>query len=224
MPKIGVILSGCGVFDGAEIHEAVITLLCLDQLGVTVQCLAPNRSFDVVDHLTKHPAGEKRNVLAEAARIARGDVADLAGVKGTDFDALVVPGGFGVAKNLCSFAARGPDCDVDPHVRRVLTEAQQARRPLAFLCIAPALAAKLFGASAHPQLTIGHDPATAAALNAMGARHQPCDAAGFILDESNRILSTPAYMEAKSIKDVYAGISKLIARLVEMVKHPAGGQ
>jgi enhancing lycopene biosynthesis protein 2 len=221
-PKIGVILSGCGVFDGSEIHEAVITLLCLDLHGAAYQCLAPERPFQTVNHLTKQPAGsEKRSVLVEAARIARGDILDLAKVKGADYDGFVLPGGFGAAKNLCTFAVDGPQCQADPQVARVLTEAHAAGRPIGFICIAPAVAAKVFGQSLHPALTIGHDAGTAAGLEKLGARHQPCDVGDFILDAPNRILSTPAYMEARSIKDVYAGVNKLVEKLVELAGRPA---
>ncbi len=215
MPRIGIILSGCGVFDGSEIHEAVLTLLCLDQAGAAYQCMAPNKAFQAVNHLTKQPEGS-RNVLAEAARIARGQIVDLARVKGTDYDGFVLPGGFGAAKNLCSFAEKGAECDVDAQVLRVLREAHQAKKPIGFICIAPALAARVFGASAHPALTIGHDAQTAAAIEKMGARHQPCAVQDFVIDETNRILSTPAYMEAKTIKDVHAGIGKLVNKLVAM--------
>jgi enhancing lycopene biosynthesis protein 2 len=216
-PRIGVILSGCGVFDGSEIHEAVITLLCLDLHGAAYQCLAPDRPLQTINHLTKQPGGgEKRNVLVEAARIARGEILDLARVKGADYDGFVLPGGFGAAKNLCTFAMDGAKCSADPQVARVLTEAHAVGRPIGFICIAPAVAAKVFGAALHPTLTIGHEAATAAGLEQLGATHQPCAVGDFILDAKNRILSTPAYMEAKSIKDVYEGVNKLVRKLVEM--------
>ena len=216
MPNIGVILSGCGVFDGSELHEAVITLLALDQNGATYQCMAPNKSFDVIDHLAKKPSGEKRNVLTEAARIARGNIVDLANVKGSQFDAFVLPGGFGAAKNLCNFAAAGAAAEADPEVKRVLTEAHAAKKPIGFICIAPAVAAAVFGKSLHPTLTIGKDADTASALEKMGAKHAACDVDSFTIDHANRILSTPAYMDAKSIKDVHAGISTLVVELIKL--------
>ena len=221
MAKVGVVLSGCGVFDGSEIHEAVITLLCLDQRGATYQCIAPRKPFDVVDHLTQKPAGEKRDVLVESARIARGDILDMAEVRGSDYDALILPGGFGAAKNLCTFAADGSDCEVDPQVLRVLSEAHEAGKPIGLACIAPALAAKIFGASDAPTLTIGHDPATADQLEKMGAHHRPCDVGDVVIDQKHRVVTTPAYMEAKSIKDVYAGIDKLVAKVLELARQPA---
>lgn len=216
MPNIGVILSGCGVFDGSELHEAVITLLALDQNGATYQCMAPNKSFDVVDHLTKKATGEKRNVLTEAARIARGKIVDLATVKGDQFDGFILPGGFGAAKNLCNFAFVGAAAEPDAQVKRVLTEAHAAKKPIGFICIAPAVAAAVFGRSLHPTLTIGKDADTAQALEKMGAKHTACEVDAFTVDTANRILSTPAYMDAKSIKDAHAGIARLVAELIKM--------
>lgn len=216
MAKVGVILSGCGVFDGAEIHEAVCTLLSLERHGASYRCMAPSREFDVVDHATHKPTGEKRNVLTESARIARGEIDDLAKVKGTDYDAFVLPGGFGAAKNLCTFAVDGPECEVDAEVERVLTEAHAAGRPIGFMCIAPAVAARVFGDELHPRVTIGHDKGTAAGLEKLGARHAEADATEIIADEGCRIVSTPAYMEAKGPAEVFEGVDKLVARVLAM--------
>ena len=216
MPKVGVILSGCGVFDGAEIHEAVLTLLSLEEAGATYECLAPDKPLQTVDHLRKQPSGETRNVLVESARIARGEVKDLAAVRGSDYDALVLPGGYGAAKNLCTFAAEGPDCSADPQVARVLREAHAAGKPIGFMCIAPAVAARVFGKDLHPTVTIGKDAGTAAAIEKMEARHAACEVSDLVVDEANRILSTPAYMEGRSVKEVYTGIRKMVGRLVQM--------
>lgn len=215
-PHIGVILSGCGVYDGSEIHEAVITLLCLAQQDATYKCMAPRKALEVIDHVTRKPTGEKRDVYTEAARIARGDIADLAQVKVTDYDGFILPGGFGAAKNLSTFATDGPGCSVDAQVQRVLTEAHAAGLPLGFVCIAPAIAAKLFGSSLHPTLTIGKDPGTAKAMTIMGINHVPCEVEAVVTDPQHRILSTPAYMDAKSIRDVYTGIEQLVMQLLEM--------
>jgi enhancing lycopene biosynthesis protein 2 len=216
MPKVGVILSGCGVFDGSEIHEAVLTLLALDRRGAEVQCMAPNKTLETVNHLTKKPDGTKRNVLEESARIARGDVLDLAQVRGADFDAFILPGGFGAAKNLCDFAASGASCDVDPEVQRVLEEARRAGRPLGFACIAPVVAARVFGRSIAPALTIGRDKQTADQIAAMGGRHEVRGVDDVAVDEENRIVSTPAYMEAKRIAEVEAGVEKMVEKVLEM--------
>lgn len=218
MSHIGVILSGCGVFDGSEIHEATLALLALDQQGATYQCMAPNIKLQVVNHATKRPTGETRNVLEESARIARGDIVDLAKVKVADYDGFLLPGGFGAARNLSSFATDGADCQVDPQVRRVLTEAQQAGKPIALACIAPVIAARLFGPTLKPKLTIGHDAATAGAIQKMGASHQPMNAEQALWDEQCRILTTPAYMEAGSIKRAWTGIEQMVKQLLSMAK------
>ena len=146
MAKVGVLLSGCGVFDGAEIHESVITLLALDRAGAEAVCMAPDvDQMHVVDHRTEQPVpGETRNVLTESARIARGDIKDVATVSADDLDAVVIPGGFGAAKNLCTFAVDGPNCTVNPDVQRLVVEMFDKGKPIAAVCIAPALIAKIF--------------------------------------------------------------------------------
>lgn len=212
MGKVGVILSGCGVFDGSEIHEAAATLIALALRGIAYQCMAPDRELDVIDHRTQQPTGEKRNVLTESARIARGDIVDLKDVSGADYDALLLPGGFGAAKNLCTFASQGPDCDVDPQVQRVLKEAQAAGRPIGFICIAPALGAKVFG-DRGVKVTIGHDQGTAQAVAKTGATHVEADAEQVVVDEAMNIVSTPAYMEAQDPAQVFRGISDLVENI-----------
>ena len=136
--KVGVLLSGCGVFDGAEIHESVLTLLFLNKAGVEIVCMAPDMEFDAVNHLTQKPSGEKRNVLTESARIARGNIRNLKDIKASDLDALILPGGFGAAKNLSDFAVKGPEATVQPEVRRILSEMLSAKKPIGAICIAPA--------------------------------------------------------------------------------------
>ncbi len=222
MAKVGVILSGCGVFDGSEIHEAVCTLLALDQAGAEVVCMAPNKpAADVIDHFAKKPTQERRNVLVESARIARGAIVDLATVKETDFDAFILPGGFGAAKNLSDFASTGENCQVDWEVARVLRAAQSAGKPIGLACIAPVIAAQLFGKELKPTLTIGHDAGTAAKINAMGAKHQATDVDDIAVDEVHRIVTTPCYMEAQRIRDVYTGMEKLVAKVLELAAEPA---
>lgn len=221
MPKVGVILSGCGVFDGSEIHEAVLMLLALDERGAQIVCMAPNKPLDTVNHVTKKPTGHQRNTLEESARIARGEILDLAKVKGADYDAFVLPGGFGAAKNLCDFANAGASCDVDPQVRRVLTEAHAAGKPIGLACIAPVVAASIFGRSHSPTLTIGHDQTTAEQIELMGGRHEARDVDDVAVDEENRFVTTPAYMEAKSIREVRAGIAKMVERVLELAATPA---
>ncbi len=154
--KVAVILSGCGVYDGAEIHESVITLLRLSQRGAQVQCFAPNiAQHHVINHLTGEEMPESRNVLVESARIARGEIKDLREARAEDFDALIVPGGFGAAKNLSDFAIAGAQCQVQPDVLALARGFVDAGKPVGLICIAPAMAAKIYGAGV--QCTIGND-------------------------------------------------------------------
>lgn len=220
MPKVGVCLSGCGVFDGSEIHEAVLTMLALDQAGAEIVCCAPNVDQAVViDHLTQRPAsGTSRNVLVESARIARGDVKDLAQVKASQIDALIFPGGFGAARNLCDFAEKGPDCTVDPEVERLAGEMLDAGKPIGAICIAPAMLARIVGGRGmHPRMTIGNDKETAAALEKMGVAHLDCPCESFVVDEAHKIVTTPAYMLGKGPAMVFAGIQKLVQEVLRLV-------
>lgn len=218
MKKVAVVLSGCGVFDGAEIHESVITLLALDRQGAEVHIFAPNvPQMHVINHLTQQPTGETRNVLVESARIARGDIKDLAEADINDFDAAIFPGGFGAAKNLCDFAIKGPDCTVNPAVEKFITDGLRAGKTMGFVCIAPALLAKVAGnIDLHPGLTIGTDAGTAAAVEKMGGQHINCPVRDFVVDEKNKIVSTPAYMLGQRISEVAEGIEKLVNKVLEL--------
>ena len=219
MAKVGVVLSGCGVYDGSEIHEAVCALLALDRAGAEAVCMAPNIEQAVVNHLTgEEVAGASRNVLEESARIARGAISDIARVKASDIDALFFPGGFGAAKNLCSFAVKGADCEVNPEVARLVREVIAAKKPLAAVCIAPALISRILGEDklAH-QLTIGSDTATAGALQSMGSKHIDCPVSSIVIDSDNKLISSPAYMLAKSIKEAAEGIEKTVQALLKLV-------
>lgn len=217
--NVGVLLSGCGFLDGSEIHEAVLTLLALDRHGATAICMAPSGpQADVVDHARGEPvAGATRDVLAEAARIARGRIRDLAEVKGAQLDALVMPGGFGAAKNLCDFASKGAAATPHPEAARLLRELHAAGKPIGAICIAPALVASVFGRTLAPVLTVGEEGAAAAAITAMGASHRASPVTGCIVDEKNRIVTTPAYMYDARIADVAAGIDELVAAVLGMV-------
>jgi enhancing lycopene biosynthesis protein 2 len=213
MSNVLVILSGCGVLDGSEIHEAVCTLLHLDRHDAHVTMAAPDGDQpQVMNHLTGQPASERRNMRVEAARIARGDITDLGEIKGGDFDAVVLPGGFGAAKNLCSFADDGASCTVHPEVERVLREAAEAGRVIGFICISPTIAARLFKA----KVTIGEDPGTAAKIEQMGGAHEPHATEDICVDDEHRIVSTPAYMSAQRIGQVYDGIGRLIDQVLAM--------
>jgi enhancing lycopene biosynthesis protein 2 len=212
---VAVILSGCGVYDGAEIHESVITLLRLDQRGAKVQCFAPNvAQHHVLNHLTGEEMPESRNVLTESARIARGAVKDVRELKAEDFDALIIPGGFGAAKNLSDFAFNGPACQVQPDVLAAAQAFAQAGKPVGLICIAPHLAAKIYGEGV--ACTIGNDADTAKALESMGAQHVECAVGDIVEDEARKLVSTPAYMLAQSISEAASGIYKLVDRVLEL--------
>lgn len=218
--KVAVILSGCGVYDGAEIHESVITLLRLDQRGAQVQCFAPNvTQHHVIDHLTGAEMPESRNVLTESARIARGQAKDVRELRAEDFDALIVPGGFGAAKNLSDFAGKGADCSVQPDVLQAARSFAQAGKPIGLICIAPTLATQIFGEGV--SCTIGNDAETAGALEKMGARHVECAVEDIVEDEQHKLVSTPAYMLAGSISEAASGINKLVDRILEMTVQEA---
>ena len=215
--KIGVLLSGCGVMDGSEIHEATLTLYFLDKEGAEIICMAPDRDQrDVMDHVRGEPAAEKRNVMTEAARIARGKIRDVRNVRAGELDALVIPGGFGAAKNLCSFAVDGADCKVDENVAELLRELHKNKKPVGALCIAPAVIAGVFGKTCAPEITIGSDASTAAAMETMGARHKTAAVDEIVVDVENKIVTTPCYMLAQSISEIGAGIEKLAAKIMEM--------
>ncbi|ABA77205.1 isoprenoid biosynthesis glyoxalase ElbB [Pseudomonas fluorescens] len=213
--KVAVILSGCGVYDGAEIYESVITLLRLDQRGAQVQCFAPNiAQLHVINHLTGEEMPESRNVLVESARIARGDVKDLREADVEDFDALIVPGGFGAAKNLSNFAIEGAGCTVQPQVLALAEAFAEAGKPVGLICISPALAAKIYGPGV--TCTIGNDADTAAVMNKMGATHEDCAVTDIIEDKARKLVTTPAYMLAQTISEAASGINKLVDRVLEL--------
>jgi enhancing lycopene biosynthesis protein 2 len=216
--KIGVLLAGCGVKDGSEIHEATLTLYFLSKHGAEIVCMAPNKpQADVVNHISEEATGETRNVMIEAARIARGDIRDVGTVAADDIDGIIVPGGFGAAKNLTDFASKGADCTADKDVSTLLQSMFDKKKPIGALCIAPTLLARLFGRSQSVELTIGSDPGTAAALQQMGAKHTDAKVDEIVVDVKNRIVTTPCYMLAQSIKEVGDGVEKLVIEIMKMV-------
>ncbi len=221
MSRVAVCLSGCGVFDGTEIHEAVLTLLALDQAGADIICCAPDAPQAVViDHRTRTPApDERRNILTESARIARGNIRDIATVAAADIDAIIFPGGFGAARNLCDFAEKGPDCTVHPEVERLAGECLAAGKPIGAICIAPALLARILGRrGVAARVTIGTDANTADAIRRMGCTHCDCPVGDFVVDERHRIVTTPAYMLGRGPADVFEGIRKLVAEVLRLAK------
>lgn len=217
--KVGVVLSGCGVFDGSEIHETVLTLLYLEKKGADIIMMAPNvEQMHVVNHLTGEVSdGEKRNVLVESARIARGNIKDIKEVSVNDIDALVFPGGFGAAKNLSTFAVDGSNCKINDDVKRLVKEIIQAKKPLVAICIAPVLVAKsLEGTGIKSSITIGTDEGVAGAIESLGATHVACPVKEAVVDKENKIVTTPAYMLGQSISEVADGIEKTIDKLFEL--------
>ncbi|MDQ4430788.1 isoprenoid biosynthesis glyoxalase ElbB [Yokenella regensburgei] len=217
MKKVGVVLSGCGVYDGSEIHEAVLTLLAISRAGAEAVCFAPDKSqSDVVNHLTGAPMVETRNVLIEAARISRGAIRPLASASASELDALVVPGGFGAAKNLSNFASQGAECVVDADLLALSQAMHAAGKPLGFMCIAPAMLPKIFDFPL--RITIGTDIDTAEVLEAMGAEHVPCPVDDIVVDEDHKVVTTPAYMLAQNIAEAATGIDKLVARVLVLAE------
>lgn len=211
-----IILSGCGVYDGSEIHEAVITLLNLQRRNVRVRFFAPDIAQNgTVNHLDG-TLQQARNVLAESARIARGDIAPLSEFSADDFDMLLFPGGFGAAKNLSDFAAKGADMSVLPQVDSAVKSMLAAGKPLGFVCIAPVIAAKSVGGGV--KLTIGNDAQTAAAVEKLGAKHVECPADGFVADKEKNVFSTPAYMLANNTVAIDAGVGAMVGAMLESVK------
>ncbi len=217
MKKVGVVLAGCGVFDGAEIHESVLTLLALEKAGVEAVCMAPDKEqLHVINHLTGEVADESRNVLVESARIARGNVRDLASVSADELDALVVPGGFGAAKNLSKFAVEGPGSEVDAGMKKLVEDMNAAGKPIGFICISPAVGAQILGKTG-VEVTIGTDEGTAAAVETTGAKHVSCGVTEIHVDNERKVVSTPAYMLGQNILEVSEGIGKLVETLVEWI-------
>lgn len=213
--KIAVVLSGCGHLDGAEITESVSTLIALHQQGAEPACFAPSVSFEPINHFSKKSESERRDVFTEAARIARGNIRDLAELKAADFDAIVFPGGFGAAKNLSDWAGKGANATVHPEVIRVLKEFRAADKPIGAICIAPTLVAKVFGKEG-VTLTIGNDKETAAEIEKTGAHHEDCPVDDYVTDRESKIVTTPAYMYDAKPDQVFKGISGLVKELVEM--------
>lgn len=220
--RIGVILAGCGYLDGSEIQEVVLTLLHLQKSGVKIECFAPDiDQATTVDHKTKEEklGAKRRNVLEESARIVRGNVHSMFNARAEDLDAIVVPGGFGAAKNLSDFAFRDvvDDMDVELHLKSLIEDMHKARKPMGFLCIAPASVAAVALRNESLQLTCGRDEGIAAKMGLLGHTHVERDADQILVDEDHNIVTTPAYMVATNIAEANEGIEKLVAEVVKRV-------
>ena len=215
MKKVAVILSGCGRDDGSEIHESVLTLLALDEAQAEIFCLAPNiLQHQVVDAYHNETTAEERNVLVESARIARGAIKSLETANPNDYDAAILPGGFGAALNLSDFALKGKECSVLPCLTKFIQALARAGKPVGFICIAPALISKIYGPGITQ--TIGTDQSTADMITAMGGIHQTCAVHSCVIDQKHKVVSTPAYMLAHSIKEAAAGIKQLVAAVLNL--------
>ena len=218
--KVAVVLSGCGVFDGTEIHEAVLTLLAVEEEEATWHCFAPKmEQLHVINHVTGEIVdGEKRDVFTESARIARGSekLSDLAEFDPSEFDCLLFPGGFGGAKNLSDFAIKSTDSHVVDCVQLAVRSTYALKKPIGFICITPASVGALTLGGDRVILTIGNDHETASAVESLGAKHHECSVEDIVVDFDNKIVSTPAYMLGLNIKGVRIGISKLVKQVISM--------
>ncbi|MGQ8366859.1 isoprenoid biosynthesis glyoxalase ElbB [Glaciecola sp. 1036] len=215
MKNVAVILAGCGVFDGAEINEAVLTLLHIEKNNAKYFCFAPNREqLHVIDHLKGEAVEESRNILTEAARIARGNIKALDELDASEFDALIIPGGFGAAKNLCNFAVEGTNASIQSDVETAIKAFADQKKPIGYMCIAPALVP--FVHAADTEITIGTDADTASALEQLGAKHVNCPVDDIVVDMEAKVVTTPAYMLAGSIMDAEKGISKLVEKVISL--------
>ena len=216
--RIGVVLCGCGHRDGSEIHEATLTLLAIDLAGAEAFCFAPAGDTRFVrDHVTGEEMAERRGMIRESARISRGKIEELAKASAADLDGLIIPGGQGAALNLSSYLVDGVNCTVDPELSRLIAEMTKADKPIGAICIAPAtLARALKDAGVSATLTAGTDDAVARDLEAMGHRHERCAPTECVIDRKHRVVTTPAYMNAESIEEVWKGVGKLVDAVIEM--------
>lgn len=223
-PRFAVVLSGCGVFDGSEIHEAVLTMLAIERTGCEYACFAPNTwQARTIDHFTGHAAAiagdeDNRNVLAESARICRGNIKDLAEFRAQDFEGIVFPGGFGAALNLSNFAVKGAECEINQEVRRALEESYSQGLVIGAMCIAPVVLARVLGKE-HIKITVGNDKNVAAGIAKTGAEHENKGVTEVCVDEEHKIVTTPCYMLAKSMKEVADGTANLIDEMLELMDY-----
>jgi len=215
MKKFAIVLSGCGVFDGAEIHEATLTMLAIMKQGAQYEIFAPDiKQHHVINHISGDEMPEERNVLIESARIARGHIKDIKLYDPNNFDALIFPGGFGAAKNLCDFAFNGADCEVNPDVEKAILKTAGKNKPIGALCISPVIFAKIFG---NVKVTIGQDTGTAEAVEKMGATHIKTNHGEVIFDEKNKLFTTPCYMLDANILDIAKGASNIVKAMLELM-------
>lgn len=213
--KIAVVLSGCGHQDGAEIHEATLTLWAIHKHGADFQCFAPDiPQHHVLNHINGEEMDEQRNVLIESARIARGKIKDIKEFSAGEFDGLIFPGGVGAAKNLCSYALDGPDCIVNPDVERAIMEMHTAGKPIGALCIAPVIVAKVLGSV---EVTIGSDDTTAMNIEKMGGTHTATGHGEIVIDLANKVVTTPCYMLQARVDQIAEGAENLVKAVFKLI-------
>ena len=220
MNKVGVVLSGCGYQDGSEIHEAVFTLHALEKAGAEAIIMAPDMDqFHVINHLNgNEDLTESRNILVESARIARGKVVDVASVSGHQLDALIFPGGTGMAKNIFDYSMAGINCTVISDVQRLVVEILEADKPLGAICIAPVMVAKVLEFLGRTgTVTGGFNVEINNDIKAMGINTIEVGAEEIVIDKENKIVTTPAYVEAKSMNESFMGIEKLVNKVLDMI-------
>lgn len=217
-PNFAVVLSGCGRADGSEIHESVCALLCLENMGCTYQCFAPNiKQAAVINHINNQPMNEERNVLIEAARIARGNIKDIKEFNADDFDGIIFPGGIGAVTNWCDFAQKGTECTVNTSIHSVIRQCYDKKLVIGAMCIAPVLIAMVL-ADKKVHFTLGAGGATAQKLEKLGAVHEEVGVTDVCIDRENRVCTTPAYMLATNMIDVCQGAQNMIGAMCQLIK------
>ncbi|EHK2924623.1 isoprenoid biosynthesis glyoxalase ElbB [Vibrio parahaemolyticus] len=215
MKNIAVILSGCGVFDGSEINETVLTLLSLEKNKVSYQCYAPDmEQHHVINHISGVEQQSSRNILVESARITRGNIKPLQELDEKKHDALIVPGGFGVAKNLCDFALKGENYSILNEFQNVMEAFALAKKPVGYMCIAPILLPKVYK---NIKCTIGNDKTTAEVIEKLSGKHIDCTVDDIVTDTEHKVVTTPAYMLAENIYQAHLGIEKLVEKVLSMI-------
>jgi len=213
--RIGLLLSGCGQLDGSEIHETIVTMLALDREGVEIVFMAPDTKLNVINHFEKKSVKEQRNVMVEASRLSRGKMKDIKDIKISDIDAIILPGGAGAIKNLSDFADKGANAVINPDVQRLILEMNENDKTIGAICISPAVVAKILSPK-KIQVTIGNDLATKSVIESMGCQHIDCTVDDIVVDQANKIVTTPAYMLGPGIKEIAVGIEKLVKKVVSM--------
>jgi len=215
MKKIAVVLSGSGVFDGSEIHEATLSLLAIAKNGCSYEIFAPDmEQHHVINHLTGEVMAEKRNVLVESARIARGKIKALKEFKAGDFDGLLFPGGFGAAKNLSDWAFNGPDAKVHEEVKAAILSMIKANKPLGALCISPVLFIKVLG---DVKVTLGSDKNDEEAVLAAGAQHVKTSHGETVVDKTYKLVTSPCYMLAATILHIEEGANNVVKEMLKLM-------